>query len=265
MRGSQPDRFVQGPGHGPRGREGGRSRGARDRLRIDGEHRGVCGGVRSTGRDRGDHRARGRRARELEARTGARGRRTPRRGGGHVRRRASRRRRSSPGARVPSSSTRRTRIGSKDRRPQRSRSSSSSAGRPTCSLCLTAEAATRWRTRRASWRRGSRRSSSFRSRRPTARRRAPLRSAFRLPSTAPRWTKRSLAPAAQSSPSPTTRSPSPGDRSRGEEGIFCEPASAAALAGVDLTGLAEGTRVVLVLTGHGLKDPDALDRLPGAS
>ena len=47
-----------------------------------------------------------------------------------------------------------------------------------------------------------------------------------------------------------------------EEGIFCEPASAAGLAGVDLTGFAEGTRVVLVLTGHGLKDPDALDRLP---
>jgi threonine synthase len=50
-----------------------------------------------------------------------------------------------------------------------------------------------------------------------------------------------------------------------QEGIFCEPASAAGLAGVDLTGFAEGTRVVLVLTGHGLKDPDALDRLPEAS
>jgi len=49
-----------------------------------------------------------------------------------------------------------------------------------------------------------------------------------------------------------------------EEGIFCEPASAAALAGVDLWGFAEGTRLVLVLTGHGLKDPDALDRLPEA-
>lgn len=48
------------------------------------------------------------------------------------------------------------------------------------------------------------------------------------------------------------------------EGIFCEPASAAALAGVGLTDLAEGTRVVIVLTGHGLKDPAALDRLPGA-
>jgi threonine synthase len=50
-----------------------------------------------------------------------------------------------------------------------------------------------------------------------------------------------------------------------EEGVFCEPASAAALAGVDLTGFAGGTRVVLVLTGHGLKDPEALDRLPGRS
>jgi threonine synthase len=49
-----------------------------------------------------------------------------------------------------------------------------------------------------------------------------------------------------------------------EEGMFCEPASAAALAGVDLWGLAEGTCVVVVLTGHGLKDPHALDRPPGA-
>jgi len=50
-----------------------------------------------------------------------------------------------------------------------------------------------------------------------------------------------------------------------KEGVFCEPASAAALAGVDLTSFAAGSRVVLVLTGHGLKDPDALDRLPEAT
>jgi threonine synthase len=49
-----------------------------------------------------------------------------------------------------------------------------------------------------------------------------------------------------------------------QEGIFCEPASAAALAGVDLSRFVEGTRIVLVLTGHGLKDPSALDRLPEA-
>jgi threonine synthase len=43
------------------------------------------------------------------------------------------------------------------------------------------------------------------------------------------------------------------------EGVFCEPASAAAVAGLLKYG-AEGT-VVCVLTGHGLKDPQtAMDR-----
>jgi threonine synthase len=37
------------------------------------------------------------------------------------------------------------------------------------------------------------------------------------------------------------------------EGVFCEPASAASVAGLLRYG-AEG-RVVCVLTGHGLKDP----------
>jgi threonine synthase len=45
-----------------------------------------------------------------------------------------------------------------------------------------------------------------------------------------------------------------------EAGVFCEPASAATLAGLieaRRTGLIEeGARVVCVLTGHGLKDPD---------
>lgn len=44
------------------------------------------------------------------------------------------------------------------------------------------------------------------------------------------------------------------------EGIFCEPASAAALAGFwsarDAGWIREGQRVVCVLTGNGLKDPD---------
>jgi threonine synthase len=46
-----------------------------------------------------------------------------------------------------------------------------------------------------------------------------------------------------------------------EEGVFCEPASAAAVAGLAHAGIAGGQRVVCVLTGHGLKDPNALDRL----
>ena len=53
------------------------------------------------------------------------------------------------------------------------------------------------------------------------------------------------------------------------EGVFCEPASAASVAGILAHGLPapEGgeppTSVVCVLTGHGLKDPDtALGKAP---
>ncbi len=45
-----------------------------------------------------------------------------------------------------------------------------------------------------------------------------------------------------------------------KEGIFCEPASAAGIAGLiryhDKMGLRQGNVVVATLTGHGLKDPD---------
>ncbi len=41
-----------------------------------------------------------------------------------------------------------------------------------------------------------------------------------------------------------------------EESVFCEPASTAAVAGLVATGAPPGSRVVCVLTGHGLKDPD---------
>jgi threonine synthase len=44
------------------------------------------------------------------------------------------------------------------------------------------------------------------------------------------------------------------------EGVFCEPASAASVAGVTKLyragGLREGETVVCTLTGHGLKDAD---------
>jgi threonine synthase len=43
------------------------------------------------------------------------------------------------------------------------------------------------------------------------------------------------------------------------EGVFCELASAAGVAGA--AQLRPAGRVVCVLTGHGLKDPDAVDRL----
>ncbi len=46
-----------------------------------------------------------------------------------------------------------------------------------------------------------------------------------------------------------------------EEGVFCEPASAAGVAGLPHAGLEPGTRVVCVITGHGLKDPETVARL----
>ncbi|HET9732394.1 MAG TPA: threonine synthase [Acidimicrobiales bacterium] len=41
-----------------------------------------------------------------------------------------------------------------------------------------------------------------------------------------------------------------------QESVFCEPASAASVAGLIKVGVPAGSRVVCVLTGHGLKDPD---------
>ena len=45
-----------------------------------------------------------------------------------------------------------------------------------------------------------------------------------------------------------------------KEGVFCEPASAASVAGVlklrKANKIPDGKTIVCVLTGHGLKDPD---------
>jgi threonine synthase len=41
-----------------------------------------------------------------------------------------------------------------------------------------------------------------------------------------------------------------------QESVFCEAASAASVAGLMKTGVPDGSKVVCVLTGHGLKDPD---------
>jgi threonine synthase len=46
-----------------------------------------------------------------------------------------------------------------------------------------------------------------------------------------------------------------------EEGVFCEPASAASVAALAHARLAPGSLVVCLVTGHGLKDPDAAARL----
>ncbi len=49
-----------------------------------------------------------------------------------------------------------------------------------------------------------------------------------------------------------------------EEGIFCEPASAASVAGLLTHGPGEARRIVCVLTGHGLKDPQVALEQAGA-
>jgi len=49
-----------------------------------------------------------------------------------------------------------------------------------------------------------------------------------------------------------------------EEGVFCEPASAASVAGLLAHGAGAARRVVCVLTGHGLKDPQAALQEAGA-
>ena len=48
------------------------------------------------------------------------------------------------------------------------------------------------------------------------------------------------------------------------EGIFCEPASAASVAGLLSHGVRDARRVVCVLTGHGLKDSQTALEQAGA-
>jgi threonine synthase len=46
-----------------------------------------------------------------------------------------------------------------------------------------------------------------------------------------------------------------------DEGLFCEPASAAGLVALERDVVLPGERVVCVITGHGLKDVDAVEKL----
>jgi threonine synthase len=48
------------------------------------------------------------------------------------------------------------------------------------------------------------------------------------------------------------------------EGVFCEPASAASVAGLLTHGAEDAERIVCVLTGHGLKDPQTALSQAGA-
>ena len=48
------------------------------------------------------------------------------------------------------------------------------------------------------------------------------------------------------------------------EGVFCEPASAAGVAGLLANGAEDAERIACVLTGHGLKDPQTALSQAGA-
>jgi threonine synthase len=45
-----------------------------------------------------------------------------------------------------------------------------------------------------------------------------------------------------------------------EEGVFCEPSSAAGVAALEQIEVEAGATVVCIITGHGLKDPEAVER-----
>ena len=62
--------------------------------------------------------------------------------------------------------------------------------------------------------------------------------------------------AERSARSPTSEILAASGCSPRKEGMFCEPASAASVAGLLKYGADGAEEVVCVLTGHGLKDPD---------
>ena len=47
-------------------------------------------------------------------------------------------------------------------------------------------------------------------------------------------------------------------RELGRDGIFCEPASATTLAALKKINYEKDEKIVLIITGHGLKDPNIL-------
>ena len=55
------------------------------------------------------------------------------------------------------------------------------------------------------------------------------------------------------------------ERLSSEEGVFCEPASAAGVAALAKLGARDGRTTVALITGHGLKDADAVDQSSSAT
>ena len=259
-----------------------RAKGERRRggdLRLDREHGGQRRRLRGAGRTarRGD-RPRGE-DRDRQAGPGADARGPGDRPAGQLRRGAADRPRARRAATRSSSSTRSTPTGSRARRRPRSRSSRSSASRPT-----------RWRSRSA-----TPATSPLGGADSASRARRPVLYGFQAEGAAPLVSRRpvenpeTVASAIRiGNPARWEEAMAAFTGSRGRvaavsdeqildayrcsprsEGVFCEPASAASVAGILAHGLpvargrAAPRDVVCVLTGHGLKDPDtALGKAP---
>ena len=170
------------------------------------------------------------------------------------------------------SSTRSTPTASRARRPAPSRSSTCWATRPTSTASPSATPATSPPTGRAT---ASTRTPAGRPAAPDAGLPGGRGGAHRARATRSTTPRRSPPPSASATRPAGTGRPPRRRESGGaiaavtddeileayrylahEESVFCEPASAASVAGLLKTGVPRGSTVVCVLTGHGLKDPD---------
>ncbi len=240
------------------GARGGRRRGD---LRVDREHGRLGRRLRGAGRPAGDRARAGGRGRARQARPGARGRarRCSRCAAASTRRsprRASSATRGDPRPRQLGQPV----SGSRARRRRRSRSSRSSAARRTCSRSRTAAAATRARTSRAS-RSSARLPRSCRASRPSERttlasrdphRRARARRRGRRGARA-RRTGRSLTVTDEQIVAAWQRA-----RARGGH-LLRAVLRRAGSPGCAPPGSRPGRRSSASITGHGLKDTEAVD------
>ena len=168
----------------------------------------------------------------------------------------------SPPRRASSTSTRSTPTGSRARAGRPSRSSSSSAAVPDVlalpfggggNTVAYAQGFPGWDTAN-----GCRGSCS--ARRPGAATRSPPRSGSSSPCTGPRSTGCSSGRAAASSRSPRSSSSAPGRRSSARRGSSASRRARPGSPRSRRRSSQPGTRVVCVITGHGLKDPDAVEK-----
>ena len=261
VRGHEPDRQLQGPRHVRRGREGGRGRLRGHRLRVDREHRRVGRRVR---RARRPDRRRAARRRARSRRRSRRSRARSPRGSLEVHGSFDDALARLPRARRPGrADARQLAQPAPDRGPEDGGVRDRRGARP---RARRARAAVRRRREQRRVRQGL----LGGGRRDAPRLRAGRRSARR------RWRPRSASPSRRT----WTRSTTLVANRRVEivtvddseitaawleiasnEGLFCEPSSAAGFAGLAHVELEPGSTVVCVLTGHGLKDTAAVDVL----